>query len=513
MTVALANDLDEAQLAAVDAPVEIALAIVGPPGSGKSAALVRRAACLAAACAPRRVVLTAPNDDGIERLRREGAVAVSLGDLAFEILRDARTVEGTPGSIDAIDEVRAAQHFERAGAALFALDWTEFVSDEIDPEITGLRAPERFSAAAFRLIRKLRASLISPEEFLRMALRGATAFYGKPPNFASADLLMETKPEYRDSLRVDGAELERQRSREIDLARILARLYGSYVETLVAHGCLTPVDAMYEATLLLRARTDVAARARERFAAVLVDDAQDLTAGGLGLLRAIFGEALAGVTLAGDPEQSTRDFCGGGRGIDALSKAARVVALAGTYRSPAILRAARLALRGASAPEPVADARGAFATVPGDAVETYRAESVRDEARFVTSAVVRLRREGVAPERIAVVVRNLGCAHAYVDALLACDISVDVAGAASVYAYPAASRRPRGTVVGGRSVPARLPAAQPRSAVDATLRRVDRAFVRRCDRPATVAFRNSGRRTGRSAFRPLGRAAQRPLRP
>ncbi|MBD5656234.1 MAG: ATP-dependent helicase, partial [Candidatus Eremiobacteraeota bacterium] len=386
--------------------------------------------------------LTSPSDGGVARLQRAVAdldcAAIScrsLGEIAFSILRDARAFDGASTDIDEIDDVRASLHFERAGAELFALDWTEFVSAEIDPEITGLRAPERFSAAAFRLIRKLRSALISPDDFKAAGLRGAATFYGKPPNFANPHLIAETQAKYRDSLRVTTAELERQRSREIDLLKILWRLYVSYVDTLVANGCLTAVDAVYEATKLLRERAELRQRARARFAAALVDDAQDLTAGGLGLLAAIFGETLAGVTLAGDPSQSTRDFAGGGRGSEAFARATTAsIAFEARYGSdPAIERVARRVLDPASLAPSLAS--GATSGV----VDTYRADSVRDEARYVAGEVTRLLRDGLAPERIAVIVRNLGCAHVYVDALLARDVPVDVAGAASVYAYPAAN--------------------------------------------------------------------------
>ena len=438
MTVLLGRELDDAQTAAIGMPLDASLALVGPAGTGKSIALVRRAERIAAETPARRVLLTAPSDDGVARLRSMAAGSTanlaceSLGDVAFAILREARAGDGLPGSIDAIDEVRASRHFERAGAALFALDWTEFVSAEIDPEITGLRAPERFSAAAFRLIRKLRAALISPEEFRTSGLRGAAEFYGRTPNLASADLLMDTAPKYRDSLRVDAVELERQRSREIDLVKILSRLYGSYVDTLVANGCLTPVDAIYEATMLLRARPDVRQRVRQRFVAALVDDAQDLTTGGVELLAAIFGSDFAGITFAGDPQQSTRDFAGGGRGSAAFARAATTLSFETRYRSVAAIEGVARRVLEPGRPDPAAFVDDTHA------VDTYRADSPRDEARYVAAGVQRLLGEGTPPERIAVIARDLGCAHAYVDALLARDVAVDVAGAASVYAYPAA---------------------------------------------------------------------------
>jgi superfamily I DNA/RNA helicase len=354
----------------------------------------------------------------------------TFGALGLSVLRAARAADGLAPP-EPIDDVRASQHFERAGARLFALEWTQFVDDEIDPEITGLRTPERFAAAAFRLIRKLRASLVSPEAFKALGLRGATKFYGQPPNFANPELLLYTGAKYRDSLRVTPLELERQHAREIDLVKILAELYATYVDELVAHGCFTPTDAVYEATLLLRERPASFA-ALERPGAVFVDDAQDLTSGQLGLLEALFGGTLEPVTVAGDPNQATRGFATGGRGADVFRDARDTIELEPARRSvAAITRVAEAGL------DPATGSAGASRGAAGDAVQTYRAQSARDEARVVAAEAGKLIAGGVAPGRIAVITRNLGCAHVYIDALLAHGIPVDVAGAASLYEFPA----------------------------------------------------------------------------
>jgi len=430
--------LDSAQQTALlHPPAAGLLALTGPAASGKTVALVRRASQLGREL-PLPVLLSAPSEGGVARLRtrlaaedgRSPLVCTTLAEVAFTLLDEERALEGRE-PLDRIDDVRASQHFERIGAELFALEWTEFVTAEIDPEITGLRAPERFSAAAFRLIRKLRASLISPETFKAKGLRGATAFYGRPPNFASPDLLLDTAPKYRDSLRVTPAELARQHARELDLLKILTRLYESYVGTMVAHGCLTPVDAVYEATVLARSRPDVRERARRRYAAAFIDDAQDLGPAQIGLLEALFGERLATVTLAGDGAQSTRGFAAGGRGDETLKRAATTIRFERPYRdSPDIEQAGRSIL------DPSERDAGAARSVPGEHVQLYRGENGRESARFVAVEIARLIAGGVPPHEVAVITRNLDCAHTYVDALLARNLPVDVAGAASLYAYP-----------------------------------------------------------------------------
>jgi len=417
------------------------VAIIGAAATGKTSALIARALRRGAgAAAGSEVLLLAPSEAGLSHLRERLAASpdrfaalrcTSFGTFAFDVLREARAA-GEP-SLSLIDDADASIHFETAGAALFALEWTEFVTDEIDPEITGLRSPERFSAAAFRLIRKLRGSLVSPERFRSACLQGATKFYGRPPNLALPELLLETQAKYRDSLRVSPAELERQHAREIDLAKILVRLYESYVDTLVAHGCLTAIDAVYEATMLLRGDPARAAMLRPRFPAALVDDAQDLTPGQLGLLQALYGETLADVTFAGDAAQSTRGFATGALGASVFGLAATTLSLGDEPRvPPAIARAAAI---GAGIPCEPATSESPSPELR--AVAVYRATTQRDELTFVASETQRLLAAGEAPSTIAVVVRTLASAHGFIDALLARDVPIDIGGVASLYAYPA----------------------------------------------------------------------------
>ena len=418
-----------------------ALAIVGPVATGKTTALIARARRLASRReSTGHVAVFTPSDAGVRTLRERFSgdahaadarvTCTPFGAFALDIVIAARAPNAPLPH--AIDEADASMLFERAGASLFALEWAEFVADEIDPEITGLRSPERFSAAAFRLIRKLRGALVSPERFRTACLQGATKFYAHAPNLAHPDLLRETQAKYRDSLRVTSEELARQHQREIDLGKILTRLYEQYVTAVVACGSLTAIDAVYEATMLLRADPTRAIALRAAFPAALVDDAQDANAGQLGLLEAIYGATLANVTLVGDPAQSTRGFAAGGRGESAFAAATQTIALGDVPRlRPAIARVARIG---------AGDAAAARESAPADArddVVVYRATSQRDETTFVASEVARLIAAGTPPERIAVVVRTLGCAHGFIDALLAREIPVDIGGAASLFAFPA----------------------------------------------------------------------------
>jgi superfamily I DNA/RNA helicase len=427
--VTVATLLDAAQTRALEHPLDAALAIIGPAGSGKSTVLLERARRAADAGT---VWLTAARARGVARLGtalgpevKSSIRCAAFEEIALEIVRALAPER----DVALISDVRAAQTFEDIGAKLFSLDWTEFVSAEIDPEITGLRTPERFASAAFRLIRRLRAAQISPEEFRAQALRGANKFYGKPPNFAGADLLTETPQKYRDSLRVSPAELARQYERELDLVKILAKLYESYVGSLVAEGCMTAADAVYEATLLLR--THGAAKFNGyRYA--LVDDVQDLDGGQIALLVALYGERLERVTLAGDPRQTTLAF-EGARGITLLDDGPAKVELQADYRAGGAIRDVVDRLL-ESEPRTSAPTEAQ----PGDApIEAFRAVDPDDEARYVAAAVARLVREGIAPERVAVIARNLSAAQGFVGALLARNVPIDVAGQVSLFDFTA----------------------------------------------------------------------------
>lgn len=411
-----------------DPALDVSLAIVGPAGSGKSSALRERAL---RAALEGTVWLTAPSARGVARLR-EGLGGeqppvircARFEEIALEVIRTL-----APGrEVELITDVRAAQVFEGIGAALFSLDWTEFVSAEIDPEITGLRAPQRFASAAFRLIRRLRAAQISPEEFRALALAGANRFYAKPPNFATAGLLTDTSRKYLDSLRVTPAELARQHERELDLVKILAKLYASYVESLVERGCMTAADAVYEATQLLKTH-GVSTFATARYA--LVDDAQDLDGGQMALLAGLYGERLERVTLAGDVRQATLAFTGS-RGSALLEAAPTKLELQSDYRSGGAIRdvAAQLLERAAKR----SDAPDAFNRPP---VEVFRAVDPDDEGRYVAATVARLVREGVEPQRIAVIARSLRAAQGFVGALLARNVAIDVGGQVSLYDFGA----------------------------------------------------------------------------
>ena len=376
----------------------MSVALTGIAGTGKTTALLERLE--ASRSQGRDVLLLASSVGGVDALRERlgaptGVMLSTFAAFAAELL-DARI----------IDDVAAEARFFDLAVPLLAMRWPEFADGSIDPEVPGLRMPRRFLEAAFRLIRKLRDAQISPEAFLHSALTGATAFYAKPPNLASPDLLSYTKDVYRDSLDADGPELARQFRHETDLAKILAKLYRTYIDAQESAGLFTPRDAVAQATAALAADPARAAQLRERFVAAFVDDAQDLTIGEVALLQAIFGTELADVTMAGDPDGATATFRGA-RPDRAFATTTQRVAFSKIERPRATL-------------------------------ETQRVDTLATEARFVADWAAKHLRDGIPARRIAVLFRSVSGVRAYEEALLARNVPVQVAGNANLYEDPRA---------------------------------------------------------------------------
>ena len=388
--------------------------ISGRPGSGKTRELMVR---IAAAEFPReRLIVASPHVRSAARLG-----GTTLASYAFAILEQHAFACGLALELECIDDVDAETHFAEAASSLFSLEWVELAEPELggdpslDYEIAGLRAPERFAQAAYRLIRKLRAAGITPKRFLESALHKAAEWYAKPPNLANPDLLYAAK-RYRDSLNADGPELERQRRREIDLAKILARTYEIYITDSETRGCLTGVDALAEATRVLGTIEGAAQAARERWPLAFIDDAQDLTYGELLFLRALYGKQLSGVTFAGDPDQATRTFAG--------ARPEQIFSGTEKLRMPAPPEPRATLVAAAS--EFLHD-RNVF-TDPAGRIVLQRTSSQEREATFIAAEVAKLIEDGTQPESVAVLVRSLRAAHTYVDALLNENIAVTLIG-------------------------------------------------------------------------------------
>jgi superfamily I DNA/RNA helicase len=395
--------------------------ITGAAGTGKTAALIEEATLAAQRGA---ILLTSPSWASLrglrEGVRHERAIVRALHEIALETLAGAELVE----------DVRAAYLFEEAAQPLLRLEWTEFIEAEVDPEVPGLHAPARFLDAAFRLFCKLRDARIGPDDFLKSALQGATQFYAKPPNFASPELLYYTKDSYRDSLAADGEELQRQYRREVDLAKILAKLYRSYLDHPVRQGCLTARDAIAEAARLLENDPDACARMRDRYPVAFVDDAQELTIGELQFLQALYGPNLDDVTIAGDPDSATSTFRGARPDRVFAIEGERVV-LTGQRRSPYAVDIACAHLSGAPRSSTIS-------TDPEIGLRLFRATTRRAEAQFIAEHTIDLLNKGARHSDVALIFRSVQKVRPYVDALLERNVRVQVGGDLNVFSEPEA---------------------------------------------------------------------------
>jgi superfamily I DNA/RNA helicase len=422
--------LDVERAIALDADHGL-IAFIGPPTSGKTEGLARRFVALAARDSglADAAIVTSSRADGAHALAARIAAlgggdvrAATLDALAFDLLRHHALETGVGLDLDVLDPLDAEEVFERAAAPLFSAEWSDWLGTDIDPEISGLRMPDRFADAALRLIRKLRESGIDDEALLTIAKRGAAAFYANPPNLTAPDLVAATKDEHRGSLAVTPFELDRQRRRELDLAKIVARLYRAYVDELVRHGCLTPGDALVEASRLLEHHPAIARALRKRLRVAFVDDAQDLGPAELRFLRALFGDKLDGVNVAGDLDAATQTFAG-----------ARPERIFGHAKLTVRLEARTLPVQINAVMRAVVDGVTS-AAAGGDRVRVVRLGTRDAEAAAIAERVAALIAGGMPPGRIAVVHRTLRTMAPVEQALVARDIAIAPTGDPNLFA-------------------------------------------------------------------------------
>ena len=390
-----AVSMEERRRLAIESTFESPLAITGAAGTGKTTALLAR----------------------IERFAREYPSApyrylrhpAELADIALECL----TASGR--SVELIDDVEARAAFEHLALPLLELEWEEIVSGRVDPEVPGLRSPERFLDSAFRLIRKLRDAAIDAAAFLDGSLAAATAFYANPPNFASPELILATKDTYRDSLDVDGPELQRQYRREVDLVKVLAQLYAAYERHLETAPRITARDAILAATALRGIRSSQT---------LFIDEAQEGTAAHRALLEALLGRGLRGLTLAGDPGSATGTFRGARP--ERMFEGIAAIELREQFRSQPGIEIACRQLAGS----PEKTGAGGIE----ESVVLYRPKTQHDEARYIAEVVRAAIDAGTPPHAIALVFRSTCDVHGYEAALERRDVPVAVYGDVNPYA-------------------------------------------------------------------------------
>ncbi|HEV7774466.1 MAG TPA: ATP-dependent DNA helicase [Conexibacter sp.] len=355
------------------------LLIVGGAGSGKTRTLVARFAWLVEQGeAPEAILMLARSERAADALRRqveegiagpyEALAVTTVHDLCARLLREHALAAGVDPFAVAVGRAdRLAMLLERI--------------DELTIRSHDFRGnPAALIASFVRRIDRLKDELISAEDYAAWAEQLAVAN--------------------------DADDAARARSaRECEFAQI----YRAHDRMLAEAGALDAGDLVIRALALLREHPHVRAQVAERYRHVLVDDVQEPNfAHGL-LLRLLAAEH-GNLAAAGDDDQAIHRFRAAATKnlLDFQTELpdATVVQLEQSFRCPPRILAAAGAV---VAPlEDRIEKRLEGAAGVGD-VAFWRAANERAQAQSVAADVERLiGREGVAPERIAVLVRSIG---------------------------------------------------------------------------------------------------------
>lgn len=189
--------------------------------------------------------------------------------------------------------------------------------------------------------------------------------------------------------------------------REFAALYTAHDALLHQQDLLDSGDLILRAHALLAGRPHVLARTAARYRHVIADDHQDATPAAHALIT-LLGSATGTLVLAGDDDQAVRRLRG--PGSQALRAAARgaapnttVIRLERSFRCRARIITAAQAVVAPSADRLPKRLEGEG----GGNVRFWRCANERAQAQGVAAEIERLIREGVAPEKIGVLVRSV----------------------------------------------------------------------------------------------------------
>jgi DNA helicase-2/ATP-dependent DNA helicase PcrA len=205
------------------------------------------------------------------------------------------------------------------------------------------------------------------------------------------------------------AGLARESEFANDREREFADAYSHHDRLLAERGLLDSGDLLLNTIALLRDRPHVRERWAARFPHLLVDEFQEASFAVVALLEllGLAGEG-ASLTVAGDDDQAIHRFrAAATKNLDEFSERrpeARVVRLEDSLRCGQRMLDAATAVVAANPDRMGKQLRGG----EGGEVHFWRAANERAQAQAVAADLERLiMREGVAPERIAVLVRSV----------------------------------------------------------------------------------------------------------
>ena len=345
------------QRTVVDAPVEASGVVIGAPGTGKTHALTDRVVHLLGevGLAPEEVLVLTPNRQAATVLRDRigvrigeatpGPLARSLGSFAFQLVRGAMVHAGEdpPALLTGADQDRII---------------ADLLSGDLEDEAAGMlsRWPQTL-AASVRMSKDFRSELRAfLSECTELGASAEELQRSDRPVWAAAGVFID---EYRD---------------------VLAGMRTAYRDA---------ADLLSEAAAILRDADARVLGPLGRLRVVLIDDSQELTRGGIALVRALRERGIA-VTAFGDPDISSGAFRGASPQLfhELSGLLGRVHVLEIPHRqSPALTRLTRTVTQAIGvagrvehrrAPDP--DHRGPDAgPSPDESVQTFLASSPYEE--------------------------------------------------------------------------------------------------------------------------------------
>lgn len=355
--------LDDAQRAVVQWPAEASGVVVGAPGSGKTSTLLSRVRVLVASgvdpddllvLTPTRPAATALRDPlalAVERAT-SGALARSLASFAFHLVRGAEVRRGAepPQLLTGGDEDQIIRDLLDGDA----LDEAEGVSRWPEWLGTAIRATRGFRGDLRAFLAECTDLGLDSAALVRLAEEHELPVWASLASFA-------------DEYRAVRASMRGAHRDAADLAREAVSVLG---------------EARRERDLLGRFSS---------LRCVLVDDAQELTAGGIDLLRACRDLGI-GVVAFGDPDVGSGAFRGATP--ENFARLARelgaTAALGEPHRgTPEHIDLVRQVAARIGAAGVVAHRRAPVGAAPTGAVRTYLLRSPAEEA----DAIARLLRE------------------------------------------------------------------------------------------------------------------------
>lgn len=384
-------ELTEAQRRVAGAP-EASIAVVSPPGCGKTIALAAHA--IASRESGRNPLIVCSHEPGCEAFR-DSLVALGADSAHFSIatfsehvarmLRAAYLAAGVAPYVS-VGGAGATRHTLSAAAkGLLDMSWPLFASRDINLDLPHLGRPDAFLDGAASLFTLLQRARVGPEEFEEGCNAGLAAFYGETIERAQAllqdpEVRARASGRGRDACRASAATLAAQKKAERDIAVILAQLYREYLAAAAAAPLRSAEDIVGAALSWFAQDERSAATIASRIGVLIVDDAEDAepALGALVLLLRRHNDFA--LVLAGCEEARIDGFEGRRSALSSFKDALRIELPPLTPPAPARLE---------------------------------RFEDEGAEASEIAREITALLAQGVAAERMAVLCRTTHAAALY----------------------------------------------------------------------------------------------------